>query len=483
MSYSKKLKTQALRVCQEVSNKYYNDALGWVSEYISFPDGKGPTPQQKEILKALSGDRFVVASGGGGIGKTATAVWAGLWGLTAHPEAAIGVTAPVGPQLESVLWPEFDVWLSRCSLSPVIKYTYRSITIKGFAKWSIFKRVAQKEKKDVSDTLAGLHGPWVLYIVDEAAGVRTQVFTAIDGAMTQEESRALLISNPTSGSGYFYDTLQGDMGYKVLQFSALDSPLVTPEYEKNIIQRWGKDSPMYRIKVLGLPTDESAFAVVSPSTFDEVVGANKRICGGDIVAGIDPGGEGVDPTICCISQGDSLIDWWSFSESDPDALAYTFIRRLESLTSRATVIVDAVGIGFGLYKALERLSPFKVIKYEGSSASDHPEMFYPRRAQVYWKLREDFPNLQFPTPPPERLKKELANLRFDFDPKGRISMESKKKFRSRMGFSPNNADALSLTRVISAFSWAIKPDRMAGVRTLDTMVLGDNTYGQYGRFM
>ena len=469
------VKRKSLQIVGEMSRKYADDPIGWIHRYFSFPPPGALTDQQKEIALAVQRDRFVAVGAGGGIGKTAVAALLGLWAIATHVEAVVGVTAPVGPQLESILWPEFDKWLSRCSCSAIFRYTSRFITIRGFRKWGIFKRVARKEQKDVSDTLAGFHAPWLMFLVDEAAGVRSQVFTAIDGAMTQEESRALLISNPTSSGGYFYDIITSDdgKGYKLLQYSSNDSPLVSPTYKELIARRWGEDSPMYRIKVLGLPVESTEGVVVPPQLYDRVVKEQRSWSDGPTVVGVDVGGEGPDPTVACVKTGVSVRAWKEISDPDPERGATILVDWIHGLGIKGTVVlvVDAIGVGFGFYKALQRLSPWRVVKHEGSAKAENEEMFDSRRAEVFWLLHKTFKDLHFPTSPPERLRKELANLRFSFD-KDKVGMVPKKKFRGEMGFSPNYSDALSLTGALGRFAWSRRHVNMPKRVMPMTMVTG-----------
>lgn len=485
---SRKLKYQTLRICRQVQADYAGDPVGWVKRYISF-DGlplAGPTEQQEEILRALAKHRFVAVSGGGGLGKTATAVWACLWGLTAHEQAMIGVTGPVGPQLSAVFWPEIDVWLSRCSLHQVLRYTKNKVAVKGWEKWAIFKRTIPKEDTDISNTMAGFHGPWIMFVVDEAAGVKDPVFTAIDGAMTQPNSHALLISNPTSSGGYYYDTITdpSGKGYHVLKYSSLTSPLVTKEYEERIIARWGKDSPMYRIKVLGEPVGSTDSVVVDPYTYDRVVAEQRSTMEGSVIVSVDVAGEGPDGTRMAVRSGNSWVDWVTIPYSDPIEAAdqiQTYVERNWS-GRPVIVIVDKVGIGFGLWKVLDR-RPLRVVGVEGSAKADNADMFENRRTELYWHLHKNFPTYHFPATPPERLRKELANLRFEFDA-DRVRLTPKKKFISMMGFSPDWADCMAMAETVSGFTWAVKPVRTIPSRVMpQTMVMANDKGGEYGHFL
>ena len=100
-------------------------------------------------------------------------------------------------------------------------------------------------------------------MVDEASGVREDIFEAIEGCMTSSRARLLLIGNPTSRSGTFYDAFHSQRGlWHTIHISAFDTPnlveqeihfpgLVTPQWVNEAAKIWGDKSPVYQIRVLG----------------------------------------------------------------------------------------------------------------------------------------------------------------------------------------------------------------------------------------
>lgn len=111
------------------------------------------------------------------------------------------------------------------------------------------------------ETLAGEHADHLLYIIDEASGVSDRAFGIITGALTGQDNRILLLSQPTRPSGYFYDTHHKlakrpgnpDGVYTAITLNSEESPLVTSEFIKmKLAEYGGRDNPMYMIKVRGL---------------------------------------------------------------------------------------------------------------------------------------------------------------------------------------------------------------------------------------
>ncbi|RLG71875.1 MAG: hypothetical protein DRO11_03485 [Methanobacteriota archaeon] len=489
-SQSKKI----LELARVLEETYGNDPVGWIEEFIDFSGLRYHTltDQQKLICETLIKKKRVAVSAGGGLGKSAVTAMLILWGLACHPHAKIPTTAPTGKQLHDVLWSELRFWLSRCRLEHLFEPRVSKLYIKGFKEWYAVARTVPKDSKDINDTLAGFHAPWMLTAVDEASGVDDAVFTALEGAMTQENSYILLISNPVSTGGYFYDTLVDRDGkgkdYEVLFLSSLESPLVDPDYEKKIATRYGADSAMYRTKVLGMPVEATGWAVVAPQVYDEVVVRNKEVQAGGVVLGVDVAGQGEDSTVICHRRGNSIIDWSEYSTNDTTFLIDEIVRIWQSryMGEMFCCIVDAVGLGAGVYDGLRRLKLFPVVAFLGGSKADQEMAYENKRSEVYYKLSKAFKDLHFPKEPPERLKKELANILFD-PKKERVAIARKEDVRKMLGHSPDYADALAMTFAVDSYAIGfahnfLKPRVKRAFASLGGL-RREERYGRFGRFL
>jgi hypothetical protein len=103
-----------------------------------------------------------------------------------------------------------------------------------------------------------------MVVVDEAAGVSQAIFDAIATLGTGGEYRELLLGNPTSTAGRFYQAFANPaLGYICLSIAAADTPnftgedvpasvtrnLVTPQWAAERAVEWGEASPLYRARV------------------------------------------------------------------------------------------------------------------------------------------------------------------------------------------------------------------------------------------
>ena len=452
-------KNDVFKICIELSKTYKDDFVGFVNDSINF-DGlkhKGLTFQQDEIAEKLIENRNVCVSAGGGIGKSALAALLTIWFLPTHLYSRVPTTAPSRKQLKDVLWAEIAFWLNRCKYRKIYELFSERLLIKHHPDWYAVARTVPKEGNaaSINDTFAGFHGKGdddLLLLVDEASGVPDPVFTAIEGAMTSG-AYVLLISNPVSTGGYYYDTISDPNGkgrsYKVLYYDSRESPLVDKDFEQRIIDRYGKDSAMYISKVTGRPIAQLETVVISPERFDRIVGANRTKFLGDVILSVDVGGGGTDPAVFCHKIGKSIARWDEFPSANPTSIADEVIRIYKLLyeSKNFKCIVDGVGTGAGTVSNLQKANMFPIIPFIGSEKSTNPIMYNLKRSEGYYQLSKNFEYLHFPAKPPERLKKELANLYFDFSA-GPITMEPKKKFIARLGFSPDHADALMMANSI-----------------------------------
>ena len=484
----KKASSKALEICVNLQKTYENDFEGWVREFINFDGLKLPfiTDQQIDIGNTLVEDRFLAIAGGGGLGKTATAALLILWFLTTHPFSKIPTTAPNGHLLRDILWSEIPFWVHRCKLKNLFDVSTQRISVKGFPNWFAVARTVPKDtKKDINDTLAGFHAPYLFIVVDEASGVPDPVFTALDGAMTSENSYILLISNPVSTAGYYYNIMSGTINgtWTKRFYSSKESSLVDAAYEQRIIETYGKESGMYKAKVLGKLIELSDGIIVSPQKYDEVLLRNREFQEGSIVLGIDVGGSS-DSSVICHRQGNSVIAWDIFPRLDTDDLVEKVegIWRFKYKQKQLTAVVDAIGKGDGVYTKLNKKGLFEVIGHIGSEKAVAEKTYENKRTELYDKVSRDFENLHFPVPPPEKLKKQLTNIRFDYS-KERVALEDKRTLIRRLGSSPDEADALSLTeavKIVVRKKSSFVPKRVSKYKRV---VSRGNKYGKFSKFV
>jgi hypothetical protein len=79
----------------------------------------------------------------------------------------------------------------------------------------------------------------------------------------------------------------------------------------------------------------------------------------------------------------------------------------------------------------------------GGNQSLNPR-FLNKRAEMWWEMKEFIEGL-CELPPDAKLKEELTCVEYDYTDKGRIRLDRKSDIMEEYGFSPDRADALSMT--------------------------------------
>ena len=174
--------------------------------------------KQAEILNALRDHDYVAVRSCNGSGKTFTAALATLWWLVCHDEAIVITTAPSERQVKELLWREIR------DLHGKNRYLVggkMSSTRLEFSE----KRFGFGFTTTSMNRIQGFHSANILVIVDEASGVEDEIFDGLSSCLTSANAKMLMLGNPLSLSGTFYDAFHGNSeNWKGIHISAFDLP-------------------------------------------------------------------------------------------------------------------------------------------------------------------------------------------------------------------------------------------------------------------
>lgn len=208
-----------------------------------------PDDKQAEILNSLVVNPMTSVRSGHGIGKSTVEAWAVIWFLVTHPYPKIPCTAPTQHQLYDILWAEISKWKRNNKvLDNELVWTKEKLYMKGHSEeWFAVARTAS-----TPDALQGFHAEHMLYIIDEASGVDDKIFEPVLGALSTPGARLLMCGNPTQLSGFFYDSHNKlREQYKTFHVDGRESSRVSDEFVKTIINMYGEDSDVFRVRVAG----------------------------------------------------------------------------------------------------------------------------------------------------------------------------------------------------------------------------------------
>jgi phage terminase large subunit len=400
-------------------------------------------------------------------GKSCMAAWIG-WHSMFWPHSKTRITAPAGPQIESVLWPELHKWYRQSELLQK-HYVYRATKIymgeEGGAEWFIEPRTIQKNSspEEQAEVLGGLHERYVTIIVDEASGVPDAVFKPLEGGLGGVCNLILMIFNPTRSHGFAIESQSKFRKYWACHHwdceeLAKTRPVFAPNMEADharLAEKYGKESNFYRIRVKGLPP-LAAPDVLIP--WDWAYDAMHREGEIDplepLTIGVDVGGQGDDKTVIIPGRGHVIIPhspsmpFYEVQGMDTTQIAWKVEGCLRDLLSdedgQYAVAIDIIGLGAGVHSHLSRVANLRNL-YDVNVAEvpSEQERYHRLRDELWWNLREAFEKRQICLPMDDELLGELTDIHWR-EENGKIKVESKKELRKRGVASPNKADALCL---------------------------------------
>jgi len=422
-----------------------------------FVKGKHITWQQDDILtaveKSIKGQavKRIAIRSGHGIGKTTTLSWIILWFLFTHLDAQIPCTAPTENQMYDVLWKELVKWLKLMPEQIQGLYDWSNTYIRMKERPETWFARAKTARKEAPEALAGVHGDYVLFVIDEASGVPEEIFRTAEGALTSSDILVLMISNPTRLIGYFYEAFHKDKkNWQTLTFSSIESPVVDNAYVERIKELHGENSDEYKIRVLGeFPSDEGIDEKGFVNLFinDEIKFTQDKAFT-QTRMGIDPSGEGQDETAWAVRDEFKGGIIGTERTSNPKSIAEKTLTLMEKYGSQAkTTFIDNFGVGANVSQEIA-LTPL-AYRVNGVNVGDKSkdELYLNVRAEAYFKIKEWFRKggSLIENEMGKKLKDELLKIKFRRSLKGQIQIMSKLEMSKQGIPSPNKADAFMLT--------------------------------------
>jgi len=337
-----------------------------------------------------------------GPGKTFFAAAAIIWWHIAF-ESFSPATAPTIKQLKNRLWPNIRRIQAMGDAFWRSTFEVRATEVEFF-KNPLRKCVA--ETGATPENMQGYHDLFMLIVVDEASGIDEETFPVIEGALsTGILVLLLLIGNPTKLQGTFADShLKPKVSkyYHRIHVDLAKTTRVQKQWVKEMGEKYGIDSPVYKVRCLGEFADEDENQLFA---LEWLVDARNRphIPDGSIprqrlsVDVADGGGN--------FSVITHTIRYASFTYyekqrqySYPAGRAPTMLRKeVQRLwdfygmlkENGDDIVVDSLGVGAGVASELIEKN-YPVIRYQGGAGSDDKEEWRNRRVQSYMVLRDEF---------------------------------------------------------------------------------------------
>lgn len=449
-----------------------------VTRWIERPDlfvrevfSATPDPWQDEILRAFPTEPYLAMCAAKGPGKSTVLAWLCWNFLLTRPHPNIAATSISGDNLRDGLWKELSYWRGKSKLIEAqFEVTAKRIFRKGMENtWFLTARTwpHSGDPKSQADTLAGLHAPYIMFILDESGGIPESVMVSAEAALSNcEEGHIIQAGNPTMSEGPLYRAARnrkngpdasGNKQWYVVNINGdPDDPLRSPrmdlEWCRQQIRNWGRDNAWVRVNVLGQFPVGSISSLISE---DEVRDSMRRfyrpyeIGIAARIMGVDVARQGMDSSVIACREGIQMHNMQRFRNIDNNQGASVTNRIWTEFEADACFIDATGGFGFGWIDALKLVGKTAIPVQFASTKIANPERYYNKRAEMYFLLVEWIRN-GGALPPEEspggrELMEVLTQTQY-FHHNDRLQLEEKEQIKDRLSnASVDEADACALT--------------------------------------
>jgi phage terminase large subunit len=379
--------------------------------------------------------------------NTWTAAALAQWFLRAHNPSLVVTTAPTMRQVKELLWYEIAQHQRRAQLSGTLNTM--DLTVLPTQR-------AVGLTTNEPERFQGLHSENILVIVDEASGVEETIYEAIEGILTGPNAKLLLIGNPNSPNGTFFQSFQSSL-YQPFHIAAPDVPahLLPPGWLEERQQEWGEDSPAYQVRVMGEFPDQGEDSLIAMRWVTAAQEREAAEDGGEAVeVGVDIARYGSDESVAYARRGRLVVgtEYWRGASTTASAgRVAAFARRYDA----ALIKVDDIGVGGGVVdQLLAEGHPVQGVNV-GEAARDK-EGYFNLRSEMFQGLADRFRAGDISIPADDtKLLAQLLALKKSYTPRGQMKLESKDDLRKRLPKigSPDRADALALCFLAGGPRW------------------------------
>lgn len=419
-----------------------------------------PDAWQVELLRAFPEHKRLASVACKGPGKTAALAWMGWNFLATRPHCKVPCTSITGGNLADGLWAEFSKWQKRSPLlMRAFQWTKTRIQMRQHPEtWFASARswAHDADPTQQANTLAGIHEDFLLFLLDEVSEYPDGVVSAAEAALTGGiETKLVMMGNATRTSGPLYRACTADKKLWFIVRISGDpddpkrSPRIDIEEARRQIAKYGRDSYVVKVNILGEFPDRQADKLLGPL---EVAAAMDRTVHESVymhaprVLGVDVARFGDDDAVFTPRRGAVTHQLKTFHGLDNVELAEQLMRSIQRWDADMAFI-DETGNGAGVLDICRHRPGFaqKVQGVQFGMRAMESNRFENRRAEMHWEAAEWVKKHGGCLPNDSLLSEELCAPIFWFDKKGRICLEPKDDIKARIGRSPDRADSLVLT--------------------------------------
>lgn len=424
-----------------------------------------PTWQQSELLQAAQdaangvGSNYIACRSGQGPGKTTASVIIGLWRCLRNVDALTIVTAPTMRQCRDVWLVESRRTMERADpvISKFFNITKTKIEIAGRADWGVKLVTATRE-----ENAQGYHQDNMTVIVEEASGVPRELITQFKGTLSNPDSLFFMIGNPNLRDCAFFDCFSTTRSrWATFAWNAEDTArdyphIVSPQRNKDLEEEFGRDSDVYRVRVLGEFPLSDPNCVISIEDLEKCIGTEQHILecakierafkygrGTAKQFGIDLARFGGDESIIYRRSGQAIVEFRRFAHVDPNDVVDEAFRMQSDAGWRDSdcwFVCDAGGMGQGVMNNFYRAGK-NLVEFHNAGVSTEQD-YANKITQAWFHVAKKARQHSIAIPKDNMLLQQLCTRQYYTNKKGKLILETKDEYMKRgHDQSPDRADA------------------------------------------
>jgi hypothetical protein len=464
--------------------QYAQDPVGYVRNVLGYE----PWHKQIDILNAVRDHDRVAVKSGHKTGKSTSAAAIALWWYS-MPDARAIMSSTTARQVDQILWREVRMQRARsgrcidckrkdpegffiptpCEHSAVIDGQCGDLARTGL-KSHDFREITGLTARE-AEAIAGISGSRLLFLLDEASGIPSLIFEAIEGNRAGG-AKIVLFGNPTRNEGEFFDAFHSKSRfYFQITVTSEETPnaisgqiiipgLATRGYVEEKKEEWGENSAAYLIRVKGdfaLNEESRIFSTHA------IIEAEKRwhevSDAGRLYLGVDPAGEtGTgDETAISVRRGQkhlALILQSGLTVDQHVSLILKVISDWQLPRETPVVVIDREGkIGSDLHIKLQQYveepehvnaPPFELESVKASGKAQRRPDIYDRARDELTRNLEEWIKSGGGILTDTKLAKEMQQFKYIFGKRGITKVTPKDDIRKLIGRSPDRYDSLAL---------------------------------------
>ena len=298
------------------------------------------------------------------------------------------------------------------------------------------------------DEVKSTEGVDILYSEESHALTQAQ-WEVINPTIRKEYSEIYLVFNPQNRSDYIW---QRFVEHKpkdciTLKLNYEENPYLSKTMLKVINEAKEEDFEEFEHIYLGKPREGDDKALF---TFSEIEDAMNGNLDGVDKSGIftysaDVARYGNDKSVTSKRRGYQIYDLKTYKGYS----TMEYANQISSMYLQETdkkpnaIFVDTIGVGAGVFDRLDEKG-FNSIEANVSMKADETDVYYNKRAEMYFKLR-DFLRKGGKIPNDDDLKEELLAIRYAFNnANGKIIIQPKDDIKELIGRSPDKSDSVAM---------------------------------------